>query len=228
MMRRALCLALLPLAGCSLSNAFFNLPDFQQQDNRTACVDFQNAISQASQDCSPGNGFQLNAESLCPERLNELDPLCASYFQCKAETLLCEDGFPREDPSCDEAFPGLRGRCTDPFDNVEVTVSFSIDFADVEDCASAGVVELAFDVIEADGSGASSTGAGPCTEESFTAFETKSSFPARIFVFGLDGPFDDFGNRALIYESDEIFVPLETISEDNSLDLGIITLQPRP
>lgn len=225
-MRRALLLVVLPLAGCSVSNAFFNFPDFQQKDNQTACVDLQNAFTQKSGECS-GDFFQRDAEALCPERLNEQDPLCASFFDCQASTLICDQGFVTQDFTiCQSEFPGLQ--CNDPFDRIEVTVRFTLEFSDAADCAEAGVVDFGVGINQLSGLGASFGSIGLCADAPNAFFESKSTFPASLDFVGLDARFDGFGTAETAYVADEVVVELEDFGPDETVDLGVITLSPNP
>ncbi len=216
------------LSGCGLSNAFFHVPDFQQVDNATACRALKDAEAQVFADCS-GTAVippEQRGYEFCPDRLNTRDPLCASFFQCQADTLACVDGFPQPGPDAATCDGIVDGRCDDPFADISVTVSFTAELDGGQDCAAAGVVEL---TLTASGvPGASTTSAGACSDPVHEVGIQKTFFPGSLQIIGLDGPFDDFPNSRPLFVSESIDVSLDDIDAQDKLDLGDVVLHPVP
>jgi hypothetical protein len=216
--RGARALVVLMIAGaaapaCSLSNAFFGFPDFQQVDNETACRDFQTAFQAAFRSCA-GSDIALPIDSLCPERLNERDPRCASRFQCEQEALACVDGT--VEGICEDATLSTLV-CTDPFDSVAVEVSFTISIEGAPDCATAGIADVLVEVVSLDGQDGHFEPLGPCGDNAFAFVVGKSVFPARVELFGLDRPFEP-GVSQPIYATSDVVVELADLTPEERID----------
>lgn len=207
-----LCL-LTVLAGCSLSNAFLGFPDFFT--NESACRDVQRANSEGSCRC---DGFceatpPEELERLCPSRLNERDGRCGDFFRCEqdnAEGLVCGEGVPNF-RDCSAEFAALV--CTDPFDDLQVTVTFTVEFEDADDCADAGVGFLFVDF-----------GNEPVACETGVPLQAKivkSRLPVELSVRGVDNLGPEQEGR---YFNIRVPIAFEDLDENDAVDIGVIVM----
>ncbi len=217
-MRRLIVILLLS-SSCSLSNAFLGFPDFIT--NEGACRDSILAFDAAQCACDElacGTRAAEDLDTRCPSRLNERDSRCTDFFRCEQENgerAACSDGsFDLNLRDCGAEFSGVV--CTDPFDDIDVAVTFSIEFEGADDCAEAGVGFLLT---------RQSQDVPTCaTGVSHRITIKKSVLPTFIGILGVD--VRGLGQEVLFVGASAEEVDIEDLDENDAVDVGVIVLQP--